>query len=385
MIALTVAGLELGRLIRDKTAVFFMVLLPTVIILVIGATMADAGRLRVGVVAADTTGLAGELVAELHATAGVDVRDLADEETARTALRRGELDAAVVVPAGLDRALRAGTPVAIPLLGAGAESTRQAALSAVSGSVSRHATRVQAALFAADRFGDLDARLATARAVQAVLPSVSVHTEIVDAGSDYLPQGFGSSAPTMLVLFVFINSLAGGAAIIQARALGIHQRAMAAPIHARDLVLGETLAYLLIGLLQSALIVAIGAILFGVDWGDPLAAGTLILVWALVGTGTGVLAGTVFRTADQATAIGPAIGIALGMLGGAMWPLEIVPPAMRTIGHLTPHAYAIDAWVEVLARGGGLADIGTPLAVLAGFAAVLLGLASLRLRKHLTA
>ncbi|HVK20466.1 MAG TPA: ABC transporter permease [Actinokineospora sp.] len=385
MIPLTIAGLELGRLIRDRTAVFFMVLLPTVIILVIGATMADAGQLRVGIVAGESTVLSADLVRELRSMPGVDVQEVADEDTARTRLRRGELDAAVVVPVGLDAALRSGATAAIPLLGAGAESSRQAALSAVSGTLARHATRVRAALFAAERFGDLDSRLATASAAQNAMPSVGVRAETVDAGSDFLPRGFGSSAPTMLLLFVFINSLAGGAAIIQARTLGIHQRVMAAPVRPRHIVVGETLAYLLIGLLQSALIVAIGAVLFGVDWGDPLAAGALILVWALVGTGTGVLSGTLFRTAEQATAIGPAVGIALGMLGGAMWPLEIVPPPMRTIGHLTPHAWAVDGWVEVLSRGGGLFDIGLELAVLGGFAAVLLTTASLRLRRRLTA
>ncbi|HEU5470800.1 MAG TPA: hypothetical protein VFV67_09105 [Actinophytocola sp.] len=51
------------------------------------------------------------------------------------------------------------------------------------------------------------------------------------------------------------------------------------------------------------------------------AAAALITVWALVGTGTGILAGTLSRTPEQAGAI----GIAAGMLGGAMWPLEIVP------------------------------------------------------------
>jgi len=123
------------------------------------------------------------------------------------------------------------------------------------------------------------------------------------------------------------------------------------------------------------------------SWLPPmaLAAAALVIVWVLVGTGAGMLAGTVFRTPEQASAIGPALGIGLGMLGGAMWPLEIVTPVMRAIGHGTPHAWAVDGWIEVLSRGGGLLDIGPQLAVLAGFAAVLLALASIRLRRRLTA
>jgi len=122
---------------------------------------------------------------------------------------------------------------------------------------------------------------------------------------------------------------------------------------------------------------------FGVGWGNPLAATLLIGVWCLVGTGAGLVSGTLFHTPEQASAIGPAVGIAFGMLGGCMWPLEIVPAGVRAAGHLTPHAWAVDAWVTLLSRGGGVGDILGPLAVLSGFAVLLLGTATLRLRRSL--
>jgi ABC-2 type transport system permease protein len=188
----------------------------------------------------------------------------------------------------------------------------------------------------------------------------------------------------MLVLFVFINSLAGGAAIVSTRRSGVYARALAAPVGAGSLVLGEAVAYLALALVQSALIVGIGSLAFGVSWGDPLAAGLLIAVWALVGTGAGVLSGAFFRTPEQANAIGPALGIGMGMLGGCMWPLAMVPSWLRTIGHAVPQAWAVDAWTELLSRGGGVLDILRELAVLTAFAVALLALASLGLRRRLT-
>ena len=85
----------------------------------------------------------------------------------------------------------------------------------------------------------------------------------------------------------------------------------------------------------------------------------------------------------QAGAIGPAVGIAFGMLGGCMWPLAIVSPLMREIGHATPHAWAVDAWTALLSRGRTVATILPELAVLAGFAAAFLVLAAWRLRQTL--
>ena len=78
------------------------------------------------------------------------------------------------------------------------------------------------------------------------------------------------------------------------------------------------------------------------------------------------------------------IAIALAMLGGCMWPLEIVPPFMRTIGHLAPHAWAMDAWVALIFDREGVGGIAVELAVLAGFAVVLGLLARRRLQHALT-
>jgi ABC-2 type transport system permease protein len=78
--------------------------------------------------------------------------------------------------------------------------------------------------------------------------------------------------------------------------------------------------------------------------------------------------------------IGIPVAIGMAMLGGCMWPLEIVPPAVRAAGHLTPHAWAMDAWIKLIFDGDGIGSIAVDLAVLGGVAAVLLGLATWRLR-----
>jgi ABC-2 type transport system permease protein len=385
MTALVITAASLRRLLRDRVGVFFLVLLPILLILVIGATVQGQREFRVGVAGAGGP-LAEQLVADLGASPSIDARRYPGATAAREALRRGQLDAVVVVPTGLDDTLVSGGTVRIPVLVNDSVVTGQAVWSPVAAVVAEHGAVVQAAAFAAEHAGGTVAsRLPLAARVETMLPKVAVVTETVAADSDYLPLGFGYSAPTMLVLFVFINALAGGAAMIQTRRLGIYDRVLAAPVRPRDIVLGEALLQLAMALLQSVLIVIVGSVLFGVRWGDPLAAAALITVWALVGTGAGMLSGTVFRTPEQASAVGPAVGIALGMLGGCMWPLAVVPETVRMIGHLTPHSWVIDGWTEVLSGGGGITDIAAGLAVLTAFAAALLGLAALRLRHSLTA
>jgi ABC-2 type transport system permease protein len=386
--ALALAAAELKRVTRDRTFLFFLIVLPILVILLVGVTTAGITSIRVAVVQSGPAPLADQLVRDLEASPALETQRFTTRTQGVAALRRGEVEAVVLVPPTLDADLEAASsamiPTMIPVLVTGDVQSSQAAVTAVSSVVARHGATVQAAQFAtAHSTRSFEQNLATTRTLQEKIPATPVRTDVVNRKSNYLPLGYNYSAPTMLVLFVFVNALAGGAAMIQTRRYGIFSRALAAPVRPRDLVLGQTLCYLTLALGQALLIVLVGAVLFGVSWGDPVGAAALIGLWALLGTGAGMVSGTLFRTPEQATAIGPAVGIAFGMLGGCMWPLEIVPEPVRLIGHLSPHAWAVDAWVTLLSRGGSVADIAGYLAILAGYAVVLLSIASLRLRRSL--
>jgi ABC-2 type transport system permease protein len=282
----------------------------------------------------------------------------------------------------MDATLRAGRSADIAVLADRSNTTQQAAAAAVGSAVAKEGARVQAAYFASSQaLGAYEQNLRVAATLQQTAVQSRMLTRIVDSNSQTLPQGFSYSAPTMLVLFVFLNALASGAVIIETRRLGLYERMAVAPIRRSTIVVGETLAYFTVALMQAALIVLVGAVFFGVSWGNPAAAAALVMVWALVGAGAGVLSGTIFRTPEQAGAIGPPVGIALAMLGGCMWPLSIVSSGMRQLGHFTPQAWAVDAWTDLLSRGGTLGSIAPKLGVLVAFAVGLLLVSSTRLRK----
>jgi linearmycin/streptolysin S transport system permease protein len=384
--ALVMAGSALRRLARDRLALFFIVLLPVIIILIIGLAFGDAAsqRLPVGVVDQGAGRLGDELRAGLAASEALDARAYPDLDALRKAVRRGVVSAGVVLPAGYDRALRAGGQAQVTFV---IDRTRPAPApvrSAVAAVVARQAAQVKAARFTAEQGGvPFDAALDRARARQRGQAPVRVEATTIGGRADALPTGFNYTAPANLVLFVFITSLAGAAGLIEARRLGVTRRLLATPTTATTILVGEALGRFAIALLQGLIIFGVGWLVFGVDWGDPVAALLLVVVFALVATGVGMLIGSVLRNAEQATSIGPLVGIGLGMLGGCMWPLAIVPAPMRAVGHLFPHAWAMDAFIALIAKGEDVAGIALQLAVLVGFAAVLLALATWRLRKAL--
>jgi linearmycin/streptolysin S transport system permease protein len=386
MRALTITRATVTRLLRDRTALFFTIMLPVAIILIVGIAVGGSTKVRVAVVSPGSGPITHGLTAALATSSSLSSHSYPSLDAAKTAARRQEVDAVVVIPATLDQDAHAGRPISIPVLVEPGSTYGQTAISAVAAVVANQGAALQAARFAATvNGGTVTDHLPTATALQQHTPLITVATQTLNGQNTILPAGYSYSTPTMLVLFVFINTMTSGAIMVRTRQLGIYARTLASPAGPGAIVLGELLGFLTLALLQSALIVGIGALVFGVHWGDPAAAAVLVGVWALVGTGAGVLAGTLFRTPEQASAIGPTLGMGLGMLGGCMWPLAIVTPLMRTVGHLTPQSWAVDAWTILISRGGHLTDLGTQLGVLAAFAATLLALATLSLRRRLTA
>lgn len=382
--ALVLAGTNLRRMARDRSTLFFTVLFPLAIILVIGLSIGGVqGPPPIGLHDASDGPLSRELAASMRASKAFDVRAYDSAESLRTAVRRGTVSAGVIVPAFYDTALRGGLPVAVQFVSSQGSAGAGHLRSVTSALASRQGARVQAAHFATRTAGGtFDANLATAARVAEGATGAGV--EVVSVGEartdDAIPQGFAYTAPSNLTLFVFITSLAGAGLLIDTRRLGLSRRMLATPASAASILTGEALARLAIALGQAAIIFVAGAVLFSVDWGDPLGAVGLIVAFCLVSTGAAMLLGSVLRTPEQTIAIGMPAGIALGMLGGCMWPLEIVPSPMRALGHLFPHAWAMDGFIELVARGAGPVQVLPNVLALLAFAAVLIPLATWRLR-----
>ena len=64
----------------------------------------------------------------------------------------------------------------------------------------------------------------------------------------------------------------------------------------------------------------------------------------------------------------------LAMIGGCMWPLEIVSPFMQTVSTLTPTGWAVMGLTDVVFRNQGVGAAVIPALLLLGFASVMLGI-----------
>jgi ABC-2 type transport system permease protein len=387
MKALAIAATNVRRMLRDRLGLFFVFVLPTVIIVVMGIAFGGQRAPRVGVAVGDGGPLAAELVATLDADSiGLDLRRFESVEAVRGAVERGEVEMGLAIPAGYDAALRSGAQGRVVYI-VPPTSYASAVRTVLDDALHGQAALVKAARYAAGESGvGFEEALATARAQSPRVGGVSVSTTslgkaLVDPGMN----GYLMGAQSQLILFMFLTSMTAATQLILSRQLGVSRRMLSTPTSARTIVLGELLGRFAVAMLQGLFIVLLTGVVFGVDWGDPLAASAIVVAFALVGTGVAMLVGSVASNADQASSLGVGVAMLLGAFGGAMVPPEVFPDVMRTLSFATPHAWAIDGLRDIVLRDADLLGVARHLAVLSAFAGVLLAVAVWRFRRSLAA
>ncbi|MBC9731993.1 ABC transporter permease [Nocardioides sp. zg-578] len=380
----TVAGVELRLFLRDRANIFFAFIFPLLLVLMIGAQFGvGATTGRVAVSEGGDSALGAALVTGLESE-DVEVSD-PGWEAALQQLARGRIDVAVRVDDAAQAAHESGEGVALTMVRGSSPNAQVVEQEVRSAIANIQAARGQGAALEGYGVPADRAAAALATAQQELSEPVLEVIDVDELSEEFEGLGqFDLGASGQLLLFVFLSTLAGAATLIQARRLGVISRMLAGPISTTQLIAGETLGRWMIGLFQGGYIMVATSLLFGVSWGNLWLSLLVLAIFALVASGAAILLGTLLENPGAAGGVGIGLGLVLAALGGAMLPLELFPDTMRSVAHLTPHAWAYDAFAEIQRRGGGLLDIWPQLGVLAGMALLLLALGAWSLRRSLS-
>ncbi len=384
---IAIARVNLVRFFRDPQAIFSVFLLPMLIVLLLGAMQGGASTPKLGFTVAEGDSLTAELLGILESVEGFEVVELDDADSAVRQVERGGLRAAVIVPGAYESTLRSGGDVEIRLVTRAGQEI-QGISEVIGAAVTQQATLLRTARFAEETgAGSFDDALAVATMAQESLPPVEVVASI--AGEPFVLAGLGQFdiyAQGMLVLFIFITTLNGAVTLVRSRQLGVSRRMYSTPTSIRTMLAGEALSRFTLALIQGGFIFVGTWLIFGVEWGSPLGSILTIVAFSMVATAGAMLLGSLVSNEQQAGSVSTALGLGLAALGGCMFPLavfELLSDTVYRVAHVTPHAWALEAFQKLVAEDGGLGDIWLFLLVLVGFAAMLGVLAVWRLRRVL--
>ena len=185
------------------------------------------------------------------------------------------------------------------------------------------------------------------------------------------PDSFQQNVPgyTIYGLFWIVSMLAGS--VLEEKRDGTFRRLLVAPMSRAVMLAGKMLPYYLINLLQIIIMLGASHLLFGFDLGSsPAGLIAVSLAAAAAATGLGVLVSALAKTEAQVGGLTTMLLLTLSALGGCFIPRFTMPDWLKTVGLITPHAWALDAYQDLLVRGYGLVDVLPKVGMLAAFALI---------------
>jgi len=173
-------------------------------------------------------------------------------------------------------------------------------------------------------------------------------------------------------------------AIVRERETGTLEQLIVTPIRPMELMLGKTLPFAGIGILDVAVIVAVARYWFGVQVaGSLVLLMSLAMLFLLTTLGLSLFVSTISRTQQQAMLTAFFIIMPSVILSGFMFPIENMPLAIQTITYAIPLRYFVEIVRGIFLRGAGIAILWPQVLALAALGGAIFGLSALRFQKRL--
>ncbi|MFN3706184.1 MAG: ABC transporter permease [Thermoflexales bacterium] len=163
--------------------------------------------------------------------------------------------------------------------------------------------------------------------------------------AERLPNTFQQNVPgyTIYGIFWIVSLLASS--VLQERREGIFRRLLTASLSRAVMLIGKLTPYYLINLAQLAIMLGASSLLFGISLGySPIELIVVSLIAAASATGLGVLIAAIAHTEAQVGGLTILLLLTMSALGGCFVPRFLMPEWLRTLGLLTPQAWALEAY-----------------------------------------
>lgn len=379
----------------SPSELLFFIVLPVIFTMVVsnfasGQASRD-NRIAVLVVNQDGGALSQDLVQVL--TDGGSVRpETLDAAAAAAQFDDGDAPALLTIPAGFEASLRAGQPVVLDLQleptsvnGMAAQQAIEAAAAQVSRGLAAANSSVAAAEQlrpfddASQRTAYFDASLAAAQNLLAAAPERMVAVAAVQEQREEYSGALQGSAGQMLV-WVFIPLLGTSGMMASERVTGTLKRLLTTPTSTSTYLLGTVVGQYGLGIVQMLLLVGFGALVLDIRWGPPAAVLGVLLAFGLSSVAMGVMLGAFVKSENQANGLSIMLGMVFGMLSGSFWPLEFFPPVMQKIVFVIPMTWAMQALIDLGARGKNFVNVLPAVGVMLAFAVVFFAIGVKRFR-----
>ncbi len=339
---LTIANLKM--LARDRQALFWALAFPLLFVVVFGLFFRDTESAQtLAVIDYSQDGMSAQIIENLEQVDGLIIVRQDNESQARQDISDGDLRHLLIIPENLAATVTDAPPAQIRLLYDDSDPLSGIVLGVVSSFVDR----------ANLRMAEAPARLELA------------------------PQGVSSRSidyidfliPGLAIWGVMNFSIIGVATSMAAyREKRILIRILATPLRVRVFFAARVLSALVLSVIQAAIILATGWLLFGVAVeGNLLHIALLVALGNIVFLNIGFVVGAFSKTVSAASGLGNAVGLPLMFMSGVFFPVENLPTILRIIVEYLPLAPIVSMVRGVVLHSAAFWEFPLELAILCGW------------------
>ncbi|MFI9332777.1 ABC transporter permease [Kitasatospora sp. NPDC052868] len=332
--------------LRDRAAVFFVILFPLMFLLLLGTLLkgASSPHAKVAQVGAVQILDAVQGDGRVQLEKVLEISKVDNEAAALEKVRKGDLDAMI----------KEGPDGKVELRFSAADQVRAGSVQGIVNSVVQQANQA-----------------ATGKPPAFVLDSAQVEDKSLKPIQFLTPGLLGWAVATGAV---FSASLT----LVSWRQKKVLRRLRLAPVSAGSIVASRIAVSVLTALVQTAVFLAVATTpFFGLKLsGDWWLIIPLVVCATLAFMSIGLLAGSLAKTEEAANGISQIIVLPMSFLSGAFFPSDGMPGWLKTFSEVLPLKHLVSAAQSVLSRGGGVMDALPAMGVLLGFAVVMTAISS---------
>lgn len=375
-IALLIAGKDLRRRLRDRSAYIVGIIAPlglaAIFSFVFNPISDSSFNATFGVVNNDNGEVSamfvGQVLGGLAADQeGVKIVEItsAEEATARVEQASdpasdgtNEISAAFVIPAGFTNAVQAGQGTTLEIIGSPVNSTSAAIAAAVAKGFADEisAVNLEVRTYAASGgvIGPSTVTDALAYPSPITVGDLAAETRRLD---DTTTMTVG-----MAIMFLFFVAQEGVLGLLEERRDGTLSRLLAAPISRASILGGKAIASYVLGISSMTVLAVASTLLLHANWGKPVGVAILILAATFAAVGIMAVVSGLAKTDEQANTYTAIVAIALAILGGSFFPVSQAGGAVQLLSKVTPHAWFIQGLGDLAA--GRVSAVVLPALVL---------------------
>ncbi len=371
---------EFIQALREPRMRTLLFLPPIIQLLVFGfAVNLDVDHVRIAWMDLDRTPMSRDLRARFEGSGRFDVvATPQSEDDVQQAMDRGQVQAVVRVLADFERDVRRGRPAAVQVLIDGTNSNTASLVASYGGEI---IAAFSNDVMADRRTSQILSRGATAP-VNMVFPQVSARTRVWFNPDLYSRNYFvpGVVANIIMMVTLMLTALA----IVREKEIGTMEQLMVTPLRPMELMIGKTLPFAVVGLVDVVLITTVALLVFHIPFrGSPWLLLLCSLAYLMTSLGAGLFLSTISHTQQQAMMMSFFFTTPAFMLSGFAFPIRNMPVVVQYLTYLNPLRYFIEIVRGIFLKGSGFAVLWPQMAILVVYGVVVLGLSTARFHKTL--